>query len=120
MKALRLALYMQEHSDFYYELFLGDKDTFKFSWKYLKIPYHMVKPMLAPIGNVKGEVFNGHSMGQFSPVVHENNATLLFIHANLLKYKSFGNEKVHSVDTDFPIRPTLPRNRTTTSKRNIR
>jgi hypothetical protein len=98
---------MQEHAEFYYEFFLGDKDTFKFSFKYLKQPYHMVEPMLAPIGNMKGDVFKGNSMGQFSPIVNDNNANLLFVHGNLLKFKSFGSEKVRMINPDFPVPPAL-------------
>ena len=43
-KALNLALYMQVESRLYFKMLAGDKDTFKFSWRALGVPYHMVTP----------------------------------------------------------------------------
>ena len=42
LMALRLAFYMQQRVDVYSRLIHGDKDTFRFAWRYLNLPYHMV------------------------------------------------------------------------------
>jgi alpha 1,2-mannosyltransferase len=41
-KALAMAFYMQQDTHVYYRLLHGDKDTFKYSWRYLGLSYHMV------------------------------------------------------------------------------
>jgi hypothetical protein len=41
-EALELAFYMQRNAHVYYEIFHGDKDSFRFAWRYLKVPYHQV------------------------------------------------------------------------------
>lgn len=66
-KALQLAFYMQEHSKFYFQFLQGDKDTFRFAWRVLKQPYHMVRPFMGIIGNIQDEKFCGVGMVQFAP-----------------------------------------------------
>jgi hypothetical protein len=41
-KALSLAFYMQRKTSHFGNFILGDKDTFRLSWRYLNVPYHMV------------------------------------------------------------------------------
>ncbi|KAI7857955.1 mannosyltransferase putative-domain-containing protein [Circinella umbellata] len=43
---LQLAWYMQEHSDIYFQFLNGDKDTFKYAWKALGVPYYMTETFL--------------------------------------------------------------------------
>ena len=108
-KALNLALYMQVHKDLYFKLLFGDKDTFKYAWRALNVPYHMVTPFLGIAGTgttrICGHtVFLFNQMVQFSPLkVPENyeyhlprwNAEILFMHMNFLKY--LGPQKVNTV-----------------------
>ena len=49
-KALNLAFYMQKQKQVYFELLNGDKDTFNYAWKALKVPFHMVTPHVALAG----------------------------------------------------------------------
>lgn len=105
LKALRLAIYMQENADFFYDLLLGDKDTFRFSFKYLNVVYNYVEANLAPIGIIESDgIFKGHTMAQFTPMksmkeYQSSNVSVLFMHANLLKYKHFGRSKVYNFNS---------------------
>ena len=51
-KALSLAMWMNEHSDFWYRYIHGDKDTFHFAWRKLGVEYAMpaygIEPLLIP------------------------------------------------------------------------
>jgi hypothetical protein len=78
-KAITLVQALQK--SFYYSLVNGDKDTFKFAWKFSNTPYEMVSYFPAAIGMSKpsGE-FCSHSMGQ-----HDLDGDVLFIHHNQLK-----------------------------------
>jgi hypothetical protein len=42
-QALSLAFYMQRNYDLYFNLFHGDKDSFRFSWRFFDVPYHQVR-----------------------------------------------------------------------------
>jgi alpha 1,2-mannosyltransferase len=42
-KALSLAFYMQRNSELYFKFFHGDKDSFRFAWRYFDVPYHQVR-----------------------------------------------------------------------------
>jgi hypothetical protein len=42
LKALSLAFYVQRKTSHFGNFILGDKDTFRLSWRYLNVPYHMV------------------------------------------------------------------------------
>jgi hypothetical protein len=41
-QALALTFHVNEHSDYYYRFFLGDKDTFRLSFDYLNVPYLLI------------------------------------------------------------------------------
>jgi alpha 1,2-mannosyltransferase len=41
-KALSLAFYMQTEEKYFPKLLHGDKDTFRFAWRFLNLHYHMV------------------------------------------------------------------------------
>jgi hypothetical protein len=66
-QALSLAFYLQMNANFYFYYILGDKDTFRFSWRALKVPYHMVRPFLAVAGIYNGDKLCGNTMVQFAP-----------------------------------------------------
>jgi hypothetical protein len=42
MKALSLSFFLQSKPELYFKLLLGDKDTFRLSWRALGLEYHMV------------------------------------------------------------------------------
>jgi hypothetical protein len=94
-KALNLAAYLQSQSDFYFQLLMGDKDTFKYAFRALGSPYHMVLPHLGVIGTKSGS-FCGHTMVQFRPIKpslkdQDWKPEILFLHINLLKYTNWGS-----------------------------
>jgi alpha 1,2-mannosyltransferase len=93
-KALFQTLYMQQHSSIFFKLLLGDKDTFRFGFRAVNQPFHMVNVNVRPVGS-DGDKFRGHSMVQSLP-----NGTAIFCHANLLKYRQkseFKGERVRLV-----------------------
>jgi hypothetical protein len=94
-KALNLAAYMQTKHDLYFRLVAGDKDTFRFAWRALKVPYHMVTTHVSAVGTIRGS-FCGHTMAQSSPIdpTSTKRADLLFMHINLLKYTSYPRGQV--------------------------
>src|SRR5699024_3511317 len=49
-KELNLCLYFNKMSQVYYQLLLGDKDTFRFAWLALKTPFYMIKEEPAACG----------------------------------------------------------------------
>ncbi|KAL1921953.1 uncharacterized protein VTP21DRAFT_10595 [Calcarisporiella thermophila] len=79
-KPLQLAWYFQNEYEFYFQLLNGDKDTFRFAWKALEQPYHMMPHFVAAAGVKVGDRWCGHSMLQ-----HGDDGKPLFIHANLMK-----------------------------------
>jgi hypothetical protein len=49
--ALSLALHYNEHSDFYYRYFYGDKDTFHLAWRRLEQEYALIPyPLIDTVG----------------------------------------------------------------------
>jgi hypothetical protein len=102
-RALNLAVWMQSERDIYFELVMGDKDTFRFAWKALHVPFHMVIPHVGAIGTHRPQ-FCGHTMVQFAPLElttdymekeYRTNPLPyqpdpLFLHINLLKYTIYG------------------------------
>lgn len=78
--ALLLSLYLQRDHDFYFRIILGDKDTFRFSWKATNTPYLMVPHPVAIGGRVRQGRFCGHTMIQ-----HSVDGSLLFAHTTSLK-----------------------------------
>lgn len=85
-RALKLSMYMQL-DPFFMELVLGDKDTFKLSWRLLNIPYHLARPNMGVAGNDQCNFI----MVQFAPFVSnaDDSPEIAFLHMNLLKYKEY-------------------------------
>jgi putative component of toxin-antitoxin plasmid stabilization module len=63
--ALRLALWFNEHSDFYYRYLYGDKDTFQLAFRTLNTPYSLVPhpPQTLP-GRMNQHHFDGSLLFQ--------------------------------------------------------
>ncbi|KAJ3050461.1 hypothetical protein HK097_008595 [Rhizophlyctis rosea] len=82
--ALHLTHYMNTiDSQFFYKLLWYDKDTFRFAFKTLKTPYHMMPRWVGFAGFVQptgAGVFCGHSMAQADHV-----GKWVFMHGNSLK-----------------------------------
>ncbi|KAI9484767.1 mannosyltransferase putative-domain-containing protein [Zychaea mexicana] len=98
---LQLAWYMQEHSDLYFQFLNGDKDTFKFAWKALRVPYYMTETFLG-MGGLELEQFCGHTMLQYSD---EDETHPLFVHANLMKITDKAGFMEGSFEEGFHERP---------------
>ena len=85
--ALLLSMFFQINHDFYFQLILGDKDTFRLSWKVTNTPYHMVQYPAAIGGRIRVQAktfktkFCGYTMLQFTP-----SGKLMFVHGNGIKY----------------------------------
>ncbi|KAI8055572.1 mannosyltransferase putative-domain-containing protein [Gilbertella persicaria] len=115
---LQLAWYMQKHSDIYFQFLNGDKDTFKYAWKALDMPYHMVEAFVGMGGTMSGTRFCGHTMLQYMPASaeseEEDEPVLLFVHSNLLKI----TDKVHFIHNGQPEHPWDLAKRSTLSHSN--
>lgn len=57
LKGLEVALWMQRRSGLYFKLLLGDKDTFRLSFRRLGQPFHLILPHLAAVGEVENGKF---------------------------------------------------------------
>ena len=69
---LNVALHLNEHSDFYYAFFLGDKDTFHLAWHRCGCPYCLVPIVSRTLGHSEAIVqhdFEGNPLFQ-----HRNGA----------------------------------------------
>lgn len=78
-RALNLAHWFNEHSDFYYQFIHGDKETFHLAWRKLNRPYTMVP---TPIRSLKGIMCQ-----------HDLDGNRLFQHRNSHKWKAFGRNR---------------------------
>lgn len=74
--ALRLALWYNEHADFYYRFVHGDKETFHLAWRRLGLPYAMPR---RPIERLTGTMCQHDFQGQ-----------RVFQHRNLDKWDLMG------------------------------
>jgi hypothetical protein len=112
VRALQLAFYFQRTQGIYARLLLGDKDTFRFAFRIINIPYHMVKLWLtkvrvniASLGDVYQDKFCGKTMVQFKPMwgpiehygeppegyIDPPEPTIMFLHMNLVKDRGSSN-----------------------------
>ena len=80
-RALSLALWINENSDFYYQNLYGDKETFHIAFRKLKTRYRLVPK---PIHKLKGTMCQ-----------HDFGGERIFQHRNTLKWQLVGeNERV--------------------------
>jgi len=77
-KPLQLTMHMNEHSDFYYKLVHGDKDTFHFAWHMVGQEFTMVSRPMVWLD------------GAWAAWQHGLNGRLLFQHRNLAKWELYG------------------------------
>lgn len=80
-KELNLCLYFNRLGQYYYQLLLGDKDTFKFAWHACETEYFMNNISPATCGSYFNGNFHGNTMVQYGP-----NSEIYFLHRNLLKW----------------------------------
>lgn len=78
---LQLAWFMQFYHELYFNLLNGDKDTFQYGWKALKVPFYRIKTFVGMGGKMIQGKFCGHSMLQYM----DDEDRPLFVHANLMK-----------------------------------
>eukprot|EP00658_Telonema_sp_P-2_P024766 TRINITY_DN19970_c0_g1_i2.p1 TRINITY_DN19970_c0_g1~~TRINITY_DN19970_c0_g1_i2.p1 ORF type:complete len:571 (-),score=152.32 TRINITY_DN19970_c0_g1_i2:66-1778(-) len=83
-RALMLAAYMNLRHEFYYQLVVGDKDTFQFAWRALSSHFHMVEHPTGSAGSYDSHGFGGHTMVQH----HPQGGRPIFFHRNLAKFPS--------------------------------
>ena len=80
-KALNLAFWYNDHSEFFYQYIHGDKETFHLAWRKTETPYAMPS---TPIKTLPGTMCQ-----------HDFEGNVLFQHRNLKKWQFFGgNERV--------------------------
>lgn len=81
-KELNLCLHFNYLSIYYYQLLMGDKDTFRFAWLALKTPFYMISSEPAVCGYLDDQnIFKGKTMIQ-----HNSKGEFYFLHRNLLKW----------------------------------
>jgi alpha 1,2-mannosyltransferase len=86
-KALHLAIHLNGDTDVM-KVLLGDKDTFRLSWRVLNIPFYFIRKYLGIAGfyhrsvnGTEASEFCGHTMVQHDPF-----GEVIFLHANMIKY----------------------------------
>jgi alpha 1,2-mannosyltransferase len=89
-KELNLAVYFNRNSFVYYNLLLGDKDTFRFAWLALKSNFYFINHEVSSCGYISSYgKFLGHTMVQYTP-----DGQICFLHRNLLKWSITNPESV--------------------------
>ncbi len=81
-RELNLCWYFNLNREYYYQLLLGDKDTFKFAWLALGSPYSMVP---TPVGFAGFREDTGQFHG-LTMVQHDFSGRIIFLHRNWLKW----------------------------------
>ncbi|CED82623.1 Alpha-mannosyltransferase [Phaffia rhodozyma] len=87
LAALHLAGLMQKDHEFWFKLSGGDKDTFRYAFHMLDIPFAASPRWLSSAGNLnpaENNRFCGNTMLQYDLPPYTD--TPLFLHANLLKH----------------------------------
>ncbi|KAK4627118.1 Alpha-1,2-mannosyltransferase MNN23 [Fulvia fulva] len=83
---LQLAMFFinDKNSEYYNNILLGDKDTFRFAWHALKTTYGRPAHWLATVGiKMAPDHFCGHHFAQFHP--DREDGRVVFMHGGLLK-----------------------------------
>jgi ADP-heptose:LPS heptosyltransferase len=79
-KALCLAMWMNENSDFFYQHFHGDKETFHLAFRKLKTSYSLVRKRIHPLEGVMCQ--------------HDFLGRRVFQHRNMFKWDLFFNKAI--------------------------
>jgi alpha 1,2-mannosyltransferase len=90
-RELNLCLFFNLNGKDYYQMLLGDKDTFKFAWLALGSRYHMIDTPVATCGY--NEVTKTLFTRGVSMVQHDLQGDILFIHRNLVKWDITGDHE---------------------------
>jgi alpha 1,2-mannosyltransferase len=79
---LQLAAWFDnEHSHYYDQFLLGDKDLFRFAWHALKTKYGFPPKWLTSVGTLSDGYYCGHSFAQ-----HHPDGRVAFLHGGLVKF----------------------------------
>jgi len=92
LAALHVAAHMQEDHEFYFSLSGGDKDTFRYGFWALQVPYAVSPRWLSSLGfhSEYDNRFCGIAMLQYEIIDRLGSHPLpLFVHANLLKHRNY-------------------------------
>jgi ADP-heptose:LPS heptosyltransferase len=79
-RPLRLALWLNEHSDLFYRLLHGDKETFHLAWRKLGQPFHFITTPIQTLG--------------WTMCQHDPKGERLFQHRNTDKWSLHGTNPV--------------------------
>ncbi len=79
-RALNVAMHLNEHSEWWYRVVHGDKDTFHLAWRKIGQSYAMPRK---PVGALDGSMLQYDFSGK-----------LLFQHRNFAKWKLDGNRRI--------------------------
>jgi hypothetical protein len=79
-KALQLTMHLNEHSDFYYRLVHGDKETFHLAWRILDQRYSMIPLPMHPLRGAMCQ--------------HDFEGRRIFQHRHSFKWDSYGSKRV--------------------------
>ena len=79
-RALNIAMHLNEHSDWWYRLIHGDKDTFHLAWRKIGQDYAMPSK---PVGALDGTMLQ-----------HDFAGKVLFQHRNFAKWSLDGNRRI--------------------------
>ena len=74
------AWFNNNHSDYYNQFMLGDKDLFRFAWHALGTKYGFPPKWLTSVGTLSDGFYCGHSFAQ-----HHPNGSVAFLHGGLVK-----------------------------------
>ncbi|HWF20368.1 MAG TPA: glycosyltransferase family 9 protein [Verrucomicrobiae bacterium] len=80
-QALRLTMWMNERSDFYYQYLYGDKETFHIAFRKLRQAYALIRK---PIHRLEGTMCQ-----------HDLSGQRLFQHRNMAKWDLFANRRIN-------------------------
>ncbi|WOO83646.1 Alpha-1,2-mannosyltransferase MNN2 [Vanrija pseudolonga] len=91
LAALWLAAGMMDDRDWWFRMCGGDKDTYRWAWRVLDIPYATSPRWMSALGFLnphEGGRFCGHTMLQYDLVTPKGftEPPPLFVHSNLLKH----------------------------------
>ncbi|ORY32097.1 mannosyltransferase putative-domain-containing protein [Naematelia encephala] len=118
LAALLLAADMQEDRDFWFHMCGGDKDTFRWAFRMLDIPFGESPRWMSALGGLnpyESGRFCGHTVLQYDLTIPSGYTSEppLFVHSNLLKHLSAaglhnGNlfthvKRMHNDDPKLPI-----------------
>lgn len=117
LAALHVAAGMMDEDsrDFWFKLAGGDKDTFRWAFRILDIPYVAAPRWMSALGFSDGEKFCGHTTLQYDLTTPAGHASPppLFVHSNVLKHLAWRDKEkklfaqVKRLSNDAATEPSL-------------